>query len=348
MNDAVERTKRLAFVRQQLSMYAGEKKTLANGTMICCPFHADKTPSGRIFHGESTLNPGYFKCYGCPATATWDELAPMLHLEPIHSGPPKDEHSMELLLAKHKDAMFKDTGTLYRKDRLKSWAIPKNKTWRRIPTNLLIELGGKMCLKWNDTYQQWGATKHIYLPVTINGRKVGYFRARMKKDESGVHPSYLLAGGQWSKTHGLWPFDYCIALMNKLDSDTVVIVEGQRDALRLLLAGIPAMCIFGTQSWSLNKCKLLEIAGVDRVISMMDGDDAGISATEKIVPTLLKMFAVKTLKLWAIKGSPYLQFKHEDEPSKAAKLAGVKLWDPENCPEWIIDKIKRVYFKRSN
>lgn len=342
--DAVTRSQRLEHVRQQLGMYAGEKKTLSNGTMIMCPFHSEKTPSGRIFHSEATLNPGYFICYGCGHRCSWDELAPKIGLQPIVKGPPREEHSMDLLMAAHQDALFSSNELRFKQDRLKFWPIPINKTWRNIPTNLLIELGGKQCLKWSEEYGKWGVTKHLYLPVNINQTQVGYFRARLKKDESGDYASYLLAGGQWSKTHGLWPYDYAIDLMHELGLTAIVLVEGQRDALRLLLAGIPAMCIFGTQSFSSNKAKLLEIAGITRVIILMDGDDAGIKATQQIAPTLKSMFEIKILKLWSIKGSPYITFRNEPEPSKAAKQAGVTLWDPGNMPIWIVNRIKSKYF----
>jgi 5S rRNA maturation endonuclease (ribonuclease M5) len=344
--DAVSRSQRLAFVVQQLSIYSGEKRSLGNGsTMVLCPYHSEKTPSGRIFHSESTYSPGYYKCYGCTARAKWDDVAPKLGLEPFYSGPPKEEFSMDLFMKKAEKALTQTER--YRKDKFKFWNIPANRKWRGISTNLLIELGGRMCYKWNEEWEKWGATKHIYMPVIINGEQHGFFRARLKKDPEGVAPSYLLAaadGSGWSLSHGLWPFDHCVDMMVDLKSRTVVLVEGQRDALRLITLGIPAMCIFGTQSWTDNKAKLLEIAGVDRVILMMDGDDAGIDATARLYPLLKQMFKVSVIKLWAIKGSPYIQFKNEDEPSKAAKAAGVTLWDPGNLPVSIINRIEKKYF----
>lgn len=325
-------------------MYAGEKKAVSGSTFVSCPFHSEKTPSGRIFHSESTLNPGYFKCYGCGHAAPWDEVAPRLHLQPYTKGPPKEERASPLmLLAKKQKALQISKG--YREDKFKFWKLPKDKTWRTIPTNLLIELGGKMCLKWSDDYQRWGSTKYIYMPVMVQGKQKGFFRARLKKDAD--LPSYYLAatdGDNWSRRYGLWPYDFAIDLMEQLGSSTMVLVEGQRDALRLLLQGIPAMCIFGTQSWSDNKCKLLELGGVETVVMFMDGDFAGISATEKIAPSLTRMFSTKIIKLWAIKGSPYRRVANKDDPAKAAKRLKLKCWDPGACPQWIIDKLKRKFF----
>jgi hypothetical protein len=344
--DPVTRAKRLDFVRQQMLTYSGERKELDGSMMILCPFHAEKTPSGRIYFGPNTFSPGMFKCYGCGAKARWDDVAPKIGLKPFYSGPPREEHSMDLFMQKGMAALTKTER--YRKDRFKFWPLPANKKWRGVPTNLLIELGGRMCYKWSDEFKQWGITKYIYLPVIINGEQHGFFRARLKKDTSDKKlASYYLAAGNgsgWSSSHGLWPFDYAIDMMVSLRSRTIVLVEGQRDALRLLTLGIPAMCIFGTQSWSDNKAKLLEIMGVDRVVLLMDGDDAGIEATTKLRPLLRQMFELSVIRLWAIKGSPYIQFKDEPEPSKAAKAAGVELWDPGNAPTQLIHRIKKKFF----
>src|SRR6185503_2323141 len=174
-----------------------------------------------------------------------------------------------------------------------------NKKWRGIKTNLLIKMGAKVCIISKDDYSY----KRLWLPVHINGELRGYIKARFRKDPN--FPSYINAKGKWSRTHGLFPFDPAIELMRKLGSKTIVLVEGQRDALRLIAAGIPAMCILGTQSWSDTKAKLLELAGVRRLILLMDGDCAGKEATKLLKPKVSDMFKVVAIKLWALEGSPY-------------------------------------------
>lgn len=344
MNDAVKTNQKLEFIKSQLGMYAGEKKSVLGSTFVLCPFHSEKTPSFRIFHSESSFNPGYGKCYGCGHVGPWDEYADRLGLKPFKQGKPKEEraNSLQILSKMHK--ANKETNG-FREDKFKFWNIPSDKVWRSIPTNLLIELGGRMCYKWSDEYQCWGSTKFIYMPVLINGVQRGFFRARLKKDTSAQKlSSYYLAaadGLNWAKTHGLWPFDLAISLAS---NHTIVLVEGQRDALRLISMGIPALCIFGTQSWSDNKCKLLELGGITRVVVMMDGDVAGIKATEMIVPTLRSMFDVKVVKLWAVKNSPYHKVKNKDDPALAIKKQKLTMYDPGNCPGWILNKLKRLYF----
>jgi hypothetical protein len=345
--DVIDRFRRQDFIRHQLSLYGGPKKETGERMMILCPYHADRTPSGSIWLGSQGT--GKFRCFACKSEATWDELAERLQLQPFKKGPPKEENAMDLLMYKGMQLLTDTSG--FKQDEFRFKPIPSNKYWRSIPTNLLIELGGKFCTKWidkDDGTGFWSSTKFIYLPVNINGEQRGYFRARLRKDKTGNAPSYLLAatesGTPWAKQFGLWPFDYAIELMHKLDSSTITLVEGQRDALRLLLSGVPAVCIFGTQSWSDSKAKLLEIAGVERVIMLMDGDCAGKDATERIKPEARRFFDVVAIRLWNVPGSPYLKFKNEPDPTKAAKAAHVDLWDPGNCPISIVQKLKNKYF----
>jgi hypothetical protein len=342
--DAVLRLNKLDFIKAQLSSYGGEKKEYGERMIIRCPFHNDTNPSGSL--SLNTTWAGSFKCYSCGAKANWDELAERLHLQPFKRSEPKEEYAIDLMARAQEFLSEKEEG--YSKGTFKFWDLPANKKWRSIPTNLLIKLGGKLSIKWSDEYQRWGTTKFIYFPVNVNDEQVGFFRARLKKDVTGKAPSYLLAArsgsGNWGLSKGLWPFDHTLHMMTALGSKTVVLVEGQRDCLRLITLGIPAMCIFGTQSWSSSKAKLLELAGVRRVVLLMDGDESGIKATNNIETGCTGMFKIAVLKLWDMDGSPYRQFLDHENPTKAAKEAGVELWDPQNCPKSVLEKLKHKFF----
>jgi len=229
-----------------------------------------------------------------------------------------------------------------KQERLKFKELPRGKIWREIKTNFLISIGAKFAFKYLEDYQRW-SSKFIWLPVYVGGDLKGYIKARLRKDPTGKMPSYLNKKGPWSKRTGLFPFDSAINLMNELDSSTMVLVEGPRDALRLLSYGIPCMALLGTTSWTMFKPELLELHGVKRVIVMMDGDDAGIKASKLIIPDLKKLLEVKRIKLWDIEDSPYHEYRKlkTEEEKKAYKS---NLWDPGNCPEWILDWIKVKYF----
>jgi len=331
IDDAGTDSKR-QFVLDQLAQYSGETKKIPDSTFVLCPFHAEKTPSGRIYHGPHLVSP-YFKCYGCGETATWNKVSPLLGLKPFGPSKPQDEFANTAVMSLANEDEIQDEEIVYSK-------LPANKRWREIPTNLLIALGAKFC-KVNHPDYGW-QVKKIWLPVYVNGNLKGYIKARLKKHAE--YSSYINSKGVWSKTHGLFPYDYSVQMMRKMKSRTIVLVEGPRDALRLLAYGIPAMCILGTQSWTATKTKILELSGAKIVVLLMDGDCAGIACTTKLNESLKQMFDVKVLRLWKIKGSPYIPFADEAEPSKAAKEAGVSLWDPGSCPEWILAKIKSKYF----
>lgn len=337
MVDHISSGQKLDFIRQQLQQYPGQIKRGESDSFVLCPFHAEKTPSARIFHSATSRSPGFLKCYGCGKTGRWDEIAPMLGLQPFTKQAPKDEYAISTTFS---DKLLVDE-ELFVKEQMREKPLPEGKRWRGIKTSLLTALGGSLAQFYSEKYG-WGS-KRIYLPVIINGELSGYIKARLKKHPD--YPSYVNAAGTWSKTHGLFPYDYAMKVMRDLNSSTMILVEGPRDALVLLSHGIPAVCILGTQSWSDNKSKLLALGGVETVLLMMDGDDAGISAARKIKPQLRTFFdVVKVIKLWALPGSPYLKFEDEENPSKAAKDAGVSLWDPASVPKQVLMKIKAKYF----
>lgn len=337
MVDYVDSGNKQVFVETQLALYSGKVTRGSGHTFVCCPFHAEDTPSGRIFHSSTTRVQGYFKCYGCKQEAVWDKVAPLLGLKPFTKTKPQEEFANLALL----DAKIEDDAT--KVEKIKHRPLPKGKQWRGIKTNMLRKLGATLCNVYNETYDSWSVNT-VYLPCLINKKLRGYIKARIEKHED--YPSYINASGKWSKTHGLFPYDYAIKVMQRLDSTTMLLVEGPRDALRLLQYGIPAMCILGTHSWTDNKSKLLELGGVDNVLLFMDGDCAGKQASKLLEPLLEPMFSVRVLKLWATKGSPYLEFAHKKYPSKAAKKAGVSLWDPGNCPVRILKRIKTQFFTK--
>ncbi len=334
-SDPVSHAEKLRHVQAELRSYHGEKRESGEYTFVLCPYHSEKTPSGQIFHGPQTRLPGYFLCRGCGEKGSWNKIAPVLGLKPFTKQKPEDAYSVPLAKVVTEES----------KEKLKYRDLPRKKVWREIKTNFLIDkIKARYVYKWNEDYQRWGQ-KHIWLPVHVGGDLKGYIRARLKKDPEGKWPSYYNKKGGWSKRTGLFPFDPAIRLMKKLRSTTMVLVEGPRDALRLLSYGIPCMAILGTTSWTMFKPELLELHGVERVIVMMDGDDAGIAASELVMPDLKKLLQVKRVRLWALKGSPYRKYARleTDEEKKAYKH---KLWDPGNCPEWILEKIKSKYFER--
>lgn len=306
--------RKLEHVLQQLDHYSGPKKKLNSAsTFVSCPFHSESTPSGRVFHSGTSKSPGFFKCYGCGQTATWDEVAPKLGLKAYQWTKPITQFAAPL---RAKDETPEEA-------ELKFSPIPKGKIWRQIKTQLLIDIGCKKVRVIYDGFRPGPVM--LYFPAMIKGELRGYIRARLKKVDG--KPSYLNQAGGWSKDYGLFPYDY--AIRNK--PHTIVLVEGPRDALRLNMLGIPAIAILGTQSWSRRKSRMIELTGARTVILAMDGDDAGLAAIQLIKPLLIDMVRVKIFSLTG-PDSPYWRFRNLDEPTKAMKAKGVESWDPGNMP----------------
>lgn len=324
----LDRQSRLAHVQSELAKYGGRKETGSYYTFICCPYHDDSTPSGQIFHGAETRNPGYFRCLGCGTRKSWNALARDLGLEPIGRSEPVDQFANALVgLAEDYDENDDPDFDLHE--------LPDDAYWRGFPTKFLKRVGCSL-----GVYP--GGHRFLYLPVVVGGTERGYVRARLKKDETGEYPSYLNKKGPWSRKYGLFPFDYAINQMEKLGSRSIVLVEGPRDSLRLLQTGIPAMSVLGTQVWETHKSRLLELHGVERAILMFDGDPAGIKATRKIQADLRKLVETVVIPLWSIKGSPYPQWLTYGP--KKRKRRKHELWDPGNCPPHILRTLKSRYF----
>lgn len=323
----LDRQAKLAIVRTSMAQYSGRKTQSADYTMICCPYHDDSTPSGQIFHGDSTRIPGFYRCLGCGAKRNWNELAKDLGLQTFSGVKPDDRFVTAI---REIQETVEQTSTSFELSDL-----PLGKKWRTFSTSFLRKVGCKL-----GTYEY--GRRFVYMPVLIQGRERGYVRAAMKKDPTGEYPSYLNKKGVWSKKCGLFPFDYAIKLMLEIDSRTMVLVEGPRDALRLLEYGIPAMSILGTQTWTPNKARLLEMNGVQKAVLMFDGDPAGIKATEHILPDISDLLTGSVFDLTAIEGSPYGRWSRLSKEKQ--KIHKSKLWDPGNVPTRVLDQLKIEYF----
>lgn len=320
----MDKLAKLAFVIQQLATYSGQKKAINGGsTFVSCPYHTESTPSFRIFHSPSTKSPGYGKCYGCGAAHPWNEYAAKIGLKPWAYAKPTELFAHTLIERE------KEQG----EEKLVLSELPKNKVWRGLKTNFLRSIGMQLCTT------SWGAS-FVFLPVDVLGRRRGYVKARLRKVAGEI--SYINSKGSWSSSSGLFLYDQVMATKPKV----LVLVEGPRDALRLLSYGIPAISILGTQSWSPKKSRLIELSGVDYAIICMDGDCAGLRAVTWVSQHLKSFVKTKIFSLTG-KDSPYYKFREEDEPTKAAKQAGVELWDPGNMPLRKVEQLKQLVNKLS-
>lgn len=308
------------FFKREIEKVPGPKLWSASRVFILCPFHAETHPSGTI-----SLDPahprwlGSFKCWGkCNKTAPWNEVAEKLGLKKLDgkNALPKNVPLIDLKGVRQSLLPEKEKEDDSTRDDFDFFDLQEEK-WRGFHKDFLKAVGARLI------YHDKSGRFYVWFPVIVNDKEVGYFRALMKKDPNNVYPSYINKKGVWTKKYGLFPFDYAIRLMKRRELSTLVLVEGPRDALRLLKAGIPAVCIMGTNSWTPVKRRVIENSGAKRIILMFDGDKAGRKATYDIYKDLKMHISVKVFRLWRV-----------------AKRLGKDKIDPCSAPTETIRQVK--------
>lgn len=110
-----------------------------------------------------------------------------------------------------------------------------------------------------------------------------------------AEPKYLFPAGEkgFYKSHLLFNLH---RLIGQLEPDQpVIVVEGFFDCMKVHLAGFPCVAILG--SWLSDEQAELLISHFDRVLLLLDGDDAGRQGTEDAVVKLASHLWVTALSL---------------------------------------------------
>lgn len=293
---------------------------------ICCPFHDEKSPSCSINLDSTKGVPiGHFYCFGCSeGRGPWNKLANKLGLPTIKDWQNFKENAGIQLRTQLKKASLTETDKLM--GEIKSnvaipW--PDEKKWRGYKGSLIKKLGGQM---YHDARKD---ELLLAFPIYINGKLRGGVRALLEKTEKRA--SYLTTEGRWVKTHGLFGYDMAKKLIKKRGLKRVVLVEGPRDAMRLLSKGIPACAILGSQNFTQTKAMYVVSLGVDEILIMPDNDRAGKEMRDLVRKEVGNMCKTKYLALPREKG----------KDGKVIKL------DPDNAPIEIIREVKKLVYKGS-
>lgn len=263
------------------------------------PAHRDEHPSMSI-----RADGAVFICSSCGYKGNWHKLVQQLGLPPLPgSDQPKDEvleNQAALKEMVHQGPLAKAVNLSIRlPTRLAPWP---GGDFRGFSERTLRRLGTQV---WSDR-----DIKRIYWPFMLHGKIVGgsgrvlpeyepkpvdgetkdEYKVRLKTWYRYEHPKYRNVHGVHAK-QVLYPYDIYGSL------DTVVLVEGQTSAIRLIDAGIDAMAILGVENWSDTKRGLLRSKGVRHIILLFDGDDAGRRATEALLQSLSADFFVQAYYL---------------------------------------------------
>lgn len=278
-----------AIIIRELERYTQENLALRKRVMICCPFHPDRTPSMII-----TLDPrntkgtvGSYFCFGCKASTRthggWNGLADKLGLANT------DAHQQQITTYVRRrpiaDSAYDETDGWELDALLEHWNCgfhapwPVREAWRTVPGWLMRKLGAWIAFDERTDQQvcvlpQWNGTT---LTGAVKARTHITARTRLK---------YISAPGPWVLSHALYPFHLVQRMLDMRARRDIFLVEGPRDAIRLIGCGIPALALLGTNNWSDNKRDLLLTLDPDRVFLAFDHDHAGEQATRLVLPTL--------------------------------------------------------------
>jgi DNA primase len=278
-------------ILEQLNIYGGEQTVSGDWIMVVCPFHEDQNPSLGLYMDPNGERFG-IHCLGCGKTGNWNTFAEKTGLLPIKTWH-KAENVLPLVSAFLEQQLFeeltiKSVLKLMKAEEAQPW--PAKLRWRGFDGQLIRDVGGLVC---NDSYND---SINLIFPIYINNGIKGAFKASLKKQKG--KPSYLNMSGKWVERYGIFPYSYTKKLIDASGYDFVIIVEGPRDALRLLRQGIPALSIMGVETVTLVKSTLIAALGISLVYVMPDNDDGGKILWKKMKGYMNQLeLTVKRMKL---------------------------------------------------
>ena len=312
-------------IRQQLSRIRPSSKQ-GNNLVIKCPFHNDSRPSlavnfqSGLVRKNRKIPVGYYACWSCGARGGYNQLADKLSLPRIERDPNETSthQSLEPIKVSNREyELAKPRVSKYWQTKLKCTNTSRLvEDWRGFDYRFLSSLGCCVTKRWGN--------KWLWIPVKENTDKDSKLWGAIAARWSSVKnkPSYINAKGQWVSSNGLWPLHAIVSSEPRI----VFLVEGPRDALRLIKLGIPALAVLGTQTVTSQKLdNLLTSLTLDCVVLAFDGDKAGALCRDKAIKLLRGK--IKTLDLGLV---------------KYAKTRGLKKIDPNEVPfEFIRDFWKK-------
>lgn len=299
---------------------------LGDNTKIICPnpAHNDSNPSCYVYVGEDGRAPvGYHHCFSCGYSAEWNVAAEINGYEKLEESDSKSI-GVRAVAKTRRDRLLPVEKSLveYAKDLGcgMSFDLPSDYVWRGITASTLNSCGVRL------TYDVSRKRSALLLPISIGGKIRGVVKAYEVK-RGYEKNSYITSRGEWVKDCGLFPYDSIVDTAKRCGY--VVLVEGSRDALRLIQEGIPALAILGVENWGTKRRWVAQL-GVD-VVLCMDGDVAGIEATN----ALRKSITCRAYKL----RSETLRYQ------ELARRAGHKdpesiTIDPANMPKKAMKRFK--------
>lgn len=241
--------------------------------LVCCPFHSDSSPSCGVW-----ADSGYYKCWGCGAEGPFyeflAEVGGMTEFEAKKKLRGQDKVSD---LFRTIDRVLEEKEFILEFYSIPAFAkvFPKLKSDETgyqyvIGRGISPEIISRFSLRWGTTL---GAYRHrVIIPIRMpDGKLLAYAGRAVYKD---MVPKTKKSRSPHRTLYGLYELLKGSGL-NYFDS--VVVVEGEFDAMYLQQFGIPAVSNMGTAPLNAHKVFLLR-KYAKKVVLAYDADDAGESA----------------------------------------------------------------------
>lgn len=310
-------------IMSEIEKLPGQKNYLGSTTMVCCPFHADGTPScGIVTELGSSIPLGFFNCLGCGEKGPWNKLAKHAQLEEIESWKAVETDVSNIDARKRATAescletnhSLKDLLEQLNVGSLYPWSDRTD--WRGYSGSFIKELGGM----YNMDHK---AELTCFFPIKIGKRYYGGVKAILEK-VPGM-PSYINTKGDWVNRYGIFPYNYTWQKIVEHDLDYVVLTEGPRDPLRLLSEGIPALAILGVNNITERKIEMIINMGVTTVYVMSDNDKGGKILRKNIKKAAKGKVSVKSIRL----------------PEELDSDGNLIKMDPDDAPNSVIRELRK-------
>lgn len=274
----MNRIQRAEWVRQHIMTRPDRAPRSERGALwIRCPNPdhkggQERTPSLKINTEISQNARGYvgnFQCYGCGWRGDWNTLAATMGLPQWQGKTIGDGtlHGFPILPAE--DELLTLNEELVDQESV-PW--PTSQDWRNIKGDLCSKLGGRMNLR--------GEELRLVFPVRVFDETLGTITCMLEKVKG--EKSYINSRGDWAHV-SMFPYDHVRGMFRRMRPGRrpVLVVEGPRDALTLVQAGIPALATIGSYTaWTEQKARLVLDLEPDLIVLAFDGDEIGQLATK--------------------------------------------------------------------
>ena len=288
-------------MKKALGQCTKNSKILPHRAFIPCPFHRETNPSMSVNLQPDSPFFGSFFCFGCGEAGFWHRLAGAitgLDTDPNLRG--LSFRSIARLaelqpVARHvAEPYYPDTDSYLRAQGLHytSWqtcALP----WRGFSPRQLYSVNAYAVYDFNPVSGE--RELMAFFPVEVLGSIRGGVRCAYNDKV------YLNLKGEWRQDYGLLFFDQAVNCNRFFRYPFIVVCEGVRDALRLVVNGIPAVALLGTQGWTKAKSNLLMLASshepVEEIYLCFDSDGPGREAAAVTQQQLVSHLYVSTTDL---------------------------------------------------